>query len=75
MFFGHLAVENHLKQQIPQLFTQVRPIALGDGIHHFKGFFDGVRCNGVEGLLFIPRATLFWVTQAAHDLFELFNRV
>jgi hypothetical protein len=53
----HLRIEQHLEQQIAQLFCQVRKVAPLNGVEDLVGFFEGVLANGVEGLLAVPRAT------------------
>ena len=63
----HLRMENHLQQQVAQLFLQFRIVPLGNRLGHFEGFFNGIRRNGIEVLLDIPRAAGFRVAQAGHD--------
>ena len=55
-FGGHLREEDGLQQEIAQFVGEAVPIAGVDGVHHFIGFFEEIRLDGVEVLFAIPRA-------------------
>src|SRR5277367_6237220 len=57
LIFCHLRIEQYLEQQIAKLTGQFIPVAIVDSFQNFVGFLDGVRLDGVEGLLAVPRAS------------------
>ncbi|MNS52629.1 hypothetical protein D3C71_1295580 [compost metagenome] len=67
LFLRHLRIKDHLEQQIAQFTAQIVKIFARDGVQYFVGLFEGVRCDGGEGLLFVPRTAVFRVTQTFHD--------
>ena len=67
VFGRHLREEHRLQQQIAQFFRQPLPIPRVDRVHHFVGFFEQVRLDGVEVLFAIPRAAA-GRAQPRHDL-------
>ena len=74
-FLSHLGVKHHLEQQIPQLSTQVVEVFSRNRVQHFISFFEGIRSNSGECLLFVPRTAVLRVPQDAQDLQQLFCRV
>ncbi|MNE65788.1 hypothetical protein D3C80_1612950 [compost metagenome] len=67
LLLAHLGVKHHLEQQIAQFITQIGIVLALNGIQHFVGFFQGVRRDGGEGLLTIPRATHLRIAQGFHN--------
>ena len=65
-FSSHFGEEDRLQHQVAELFGQIRPIALVDGVQHLVSFFDQIRLNGVEVLFPIPGAAA-GRTQPRHD--------
>src|SRR5579871_7071942 len=63
-------MEDNLKQQVAQFILEIGEIAAGDGIGDLVGFLDGVRRDGGEALLKIPRTTGLRRPQRRHDLDE-----
>ena len=59
LLLGYLAVEDHLEENVSQLFDDVVGPALAEGLERFIGFFDEVGLEGGARLLAIPRATSF----------------
>ena len=66
-FLSHLGVKRHLEQQIPQLSTQVVEVFSRNRVQHFISFFEGIRSNSGECLLFVPRTAVLRVAQALHN--------
>ena len=60
-------MEHHLQQQVAQLVPEVGHVAAIDRIGDLVGFLDGVRSDGREVLLQIPRAAAVRVAQPGHD--------
>ena len=54
---GHLGVEEHLQEQVAELFRQMGEIPALDGVEDLVGLFECVFANGIEGLFAVPRAT------------------
>ena len=63
---GDLAVKHHLKQQVAQLFDQMVPRTLVDGLEHLVGFFEEVGLQRRACLLAVPRATAV-TPEASHE--------
>ena len=61
-------MKHHLEQEIAEFVAQIAEIAAGDGVGHFIGFLDGVRCDGRKILLEVPRAAAAGRSQRRHDL-------
>ena len=59
LFPGYLRVEDHLKEQISQLFLEFLRIIHVQGIQYLVRFFDQHRFQGLAGLLPVPRASVF----------------
>ena len=57
LLLSYLAVEDHLEEDVSQLFDDVVGLALVQGFDRFVGLFDQVRLEGGGRLLAIPRAT------------------
>jgi hypothetical protein len=64
----HPGVKHDLQQEIAKLVAQVGKIATLDGVRNLIGLFDGVRGNGGEVLLQIPRTTRTRRAERRHDL-------
>src|SRR5690554_6536708 len=74
-FTPQLAVKNHLKKQIAQLFFEVNKILLLDRVDHFVGFLE---CRGRDTgviLLDIPRAAALGITQASHYIKKIVDSI
>ena len=63
---GDLGVQHHLQQQVAQFLGQVAVVAMADRIGHLVGLLEHVGDQGAVGLLQVPGATGFGITQAAH---------
>jgi len=63
----HLGVVDDLQQEIAELFLEGAEVLTVDGVSHLVGFLDGVRRDGPEGLVDVPRAAMLAVTQPRHD--------
>lgn len=66
-FLRHLRVKHHLEQQVAQFAAQIVKILTRNRIQYFIGFFQRIRRDAGEGLLFIPRTAVFRVAQALHE--------
>ena len=55
---GHLAVQQHLQQQIAQFLAHLGDVAILDGIQKLAGLLDQVPLDAVVGLGAIPRAAV-----------------
>ncbi len=64
----HLSVKHRLKQQIAQLAFEFIPGLTLNRIGHLIGLLNGVRRDGGEILLDIPRAAMVRIPQTAHNL-------
>ncbi|KAG1254598.1 hypothetical protein G6F68_010774 [Rhizopus microsporus] len=67
LLLGHARMEYHLQQQVAQLVTEIVEVATVDRIGDLVGFLDGVRRDGREVLLQVPRAAALRIAQARHD--------
>ena len=67
-FLCHLTVKHNLEHQIAQLLTQVLIVFAKNGVRHLVGFFNGKRGDALVGLLKIPWAAVFRLTQARHKV-------
>ncbi len=56
LLLRHARVEDDLEQEIAELFAQVIEVAARDRVSDLVGFLDGVRRDGSEILLEVPRA-------------------
>jgi leader peptidase (prepilin peptidase)/N-methyltransferase len=65
-FGGHLCIEEHLQQQVAELFAQVCGVVALDRVQHFVGLFQRVFADGPGCLFAIPGATVR-SAQAGHD--------
>ena len=72
LFLCDLRQEYYLKQKVSQFLFQVSFIGSLYCICNFISFFNRVRSNGFKGLLFVPFATIVFVSQQRHDLEEFF---
>ena len=63
---GHFRIEEHLEEQVAELFGEVREVAALDGVEDFVGFFQGVFADGFEGLFAVPGAAA-GSAEARHD--------
>ena len=75
IFLPHLAVEDHLKQQITQFIFQVRVVFSVDGIGNLVGLFNGVGHDGLIALAGIPRAPGLRVPKPCHQGFKIVNGI
>jgi hypothetical protein len=73
LLLGHARMEHHLQQQVAQLVAEIVEVATVDRIGHLVGFLDGVRRDGREVLLQVPRAAALRVAQARHDRQQAFQ--
>ena len=71
-FFGNLAVQHHLQEQIPQFLTQVGRIAGGGQITHrlidFIGFFYGIALHALVGLRPVPGTAVLAAESGDHRM-------
>jgi len=67
---GDLRMEDHLEQQVPELFAKMILIADLNGLDRFGGLLNQVLHQRPMGLLSIPGAL---VAQACHDADESFE--
>lgn len=74
-FLRHLRVKHHLKQQVAQFAAQIVKILTRNRIQYFISFFKRIGRNAGKGLLFIPRAAAFRVSQALHDIQQTVNLI
>lgn len=63
----HLGVVNDLQQKIAQLFLERRKVVALDGVGYLVGLFDGIRRDGAEGLVDVPRTAVLAIAQPRHD--------
>jgi hypothetical protein len=60
-------VVDDLQQKIAQLFLERRKVVALDGVGHLVGLFDGIRRDGAEGLVDVPRTAVLAIAQPRHD--------
>lgn len=63
---GHFGIEEHLQQQVTELFGKVWKVASLDCIKDLIGLFESVLPDGVEGLFLVPWAAAGGA-KARHD--------
>ena len=63
----HLGVVDDLQQQVAELLLERRHVVALDRVGDLVGFLDGVRRDGPEGLVDVPRAAVLPVAQPRHD--------
>ena len=64
-------MEHDLEEEVAQFLPEVGHVASFYGVRHLVGFLYGVRCDGGEGLLQVPRAAGLRIAQPRHDVQEL----
>ena len=67
-FARHLRVEDDLKEQVPELVAQTLHVTVLDRVRDLVGLFDGVRRDGLEGLLEVPGAPAVRIAKPGHDV-------
>ena len=72
LLLGHLGIEHHLKQQIAEFALKRLQVGVVNGLGNLIGLFNRVRRYRGKGLLNIPGAARFWVSQRAHNLEQVF---
>ena len=72
-FAGQLAMENHLKQQIAELFEHFLVVFGFDGIEQFVDFLHGMITERAMGLFAVP-GTTGGRTQTRHDRQQILDR-
>src|SRR6185437_767333 len=65
---GHAGMEDDLEQQVAEFILERRRIAALARFGHLIGLLDGVRRDGGEALLAIPRAAMLGIAQPRHDV-------
>ena len=73
LFPSQLRVVDDLEEQVAQLLAQVVEVAALDGISDLIGFLEGVGDDGRIALLEVPGATVLRVTQAGHEVQQVFE--
>jgi hypothetical protein len=64
---GHAGMKYDLKQEVPEFITKIAHVPTLDRIRNFVSLLNGVRGDAAKVLLDIPRATIFRVTELAHN--------
>ncbi len=73
LLLGDPGVEDHLKEEVPELLGEIRVGARLDGPDNLVGLFDEVRSEGFVGLLPVPGASPFR-PEVGHDPNQIFKR-
>ena len=75
LLLRHPRVEHHLQQQVAEFVLEVAHVAAIDRVGDFVGFLDGVRRDGREALLDVPRTAGLRIAQCGHDLEQALDPV
>ena len=67
LLLRHAGVEDHLKQQVPQLTAQIAQVPALDGLRHLVGLLQRIGQDAAKVLLQVPGAPAIGVAQPGHD--------